>query len=89
MKRFIDLRGQVFNDDDLPIEQQEPLFAFFCTVTDTFTQLNGVQTWGTASELRTDYELQVGKLDADFERLWGLLPNWVLAVEPSDPAATE
>ena len=54
MKRFIDLRGQIYCDDGLPIEKQEPIFAFFCTITDEFEKFNGNQEWGNKADFIAD-----------------------------------
>lgn len=78
MKRFIDLRGQVFADDDLPKNEQTPCFAFFDTIVDRFEMFDGAQTWVSFKDFTEDYRSDVGKLDAVYERLKGLTPEWVL-----------
>lgn len=81
MKRFIDLRGQVYNDDDLPIDQQTPCFAYFCTVVDKFETFGGCQTWSSFHDFTSDYLEHVGSLDEGYARLAGLTPAWALAID--------
>lgn len=76
MKRFIDLRGQVFSDDDLPLAEQEPCFAFYCTSIDKFETFSGNQCWTGLADFTDDYTYQNGVLDATYERLLSLMPEW-------------
>jgi chloramphenicol O-acetyltransferase len=74
MKRFIDLRGQIYNDDYLPKDEQEPVFAFYCTSTDTFEQFkSGVQTWESIEDFKEDF---TGDITL-YNRLMNLIPGWV------------
>lgn len=80
MKRFVDLRGQIYNDDDLPEDEQEPVFAFFCTSRDMFHNFNGDQTWDSIADFQESYgcdrkpETQGMEL---YDRLFNLIPSWV------------
>ena len=81
MKRFIDLRGQIYDDNDLPLDEQEICFAFFCTVTDSFDEYNGAQMWESIEDFKNDFNyLHSGsqdKLNRLLNRLLNLMPNWV------------
>lgn len=80
MKRFIDLRGQVYNDDDLPPEEQTPCFAFFCTSTDRFETFNASQEWGSIEEFTEDFDAHdhpAFGAEALKDRLLNLVPSWV------------
>ena len=48
MLRFIDLKGQITED--------ESDFAWFDTVTDKFVEVNGCETWKTWTDFVDDYE---------------------------------
>lgn len=67
MIRFIDLRGQVYNDDDLPKEKQKMIFAFFDTCTDLFIDFNGSYVWESRADFVWDYRKEV-KEKHEFER---------------------
>lgn len=78
MMRFIDLRGQINTEIDdsgepLPIEEQEPHFAFYDTIPDSFVCLNGNYTWNSRNELLCDAAGSYGLST----RLLRLLPDWV------------
>lgn len=81
MKRFIDLRGQIFADEDLPPDQQRPCFAFYCTVTDSFETFFTSQTWSSYEDFRDDYASDRGNLDAGFDRLFALMPTWARTLQ--------
>ena len=49
MIRFINLTGQILIDDD------EPHFAWFDTITDEFMGFNGSQDWHTWDEFKEDF----------------------------------
>lgn len=80
MKRFIDLRGQIYNDDDLPKNEQTPVFAFFCTVRDQFETFGGEQNWESIEDFHIAYSCDK-KIETDnkelFKRLRNLIPDWV------------
>ena len=72
MIRFIDLGDQILEG------QRE--FAWFDTVTDTFEEVNGNQTWDTWEEFEEDYNADPNKhpLDPEFRplsRYRGLFPK--------------
>ncbi|KKL25929.1 hypothetical protein LCGC14_2400380 [marine sediment metagenome] len=48
MIRFINLTGQIFIDDP------EPHFAWFTTITDEFLEFNGSYEWNTWEECKED-----------------------------------
>ena len=78
MIRFIDLRGQMFNDDDLPKSEQATIFAFYDTITDRF-MLDG-QTWVSAEHFRAN---AAGRLPQDWLiRCLAALPDWALKDSP-------
>lgn len=78
MKRFIDLRGQIYNDDDLPKEEQEIVFAFFCTVKDEFLSFSNSYAWDCVDDFKRDYMLDYDTDDLIMlERLLALIPSWV------------
>lgn len=65
MIRFINLTGQ------LTLDESDPAFAFFDTVTDKFCTFQGFQTWDSIEEFKKDYE------GDDIERFLSLIPkNW-------------
>jgi len=66
MKRFIDLRGQLYDYDD-----DDTVFAWFDTITDRFEQFGEYQVWDTWSEFERDYD------GHQLERYRGLCPDWV------------
>ncbi len=70
MKRFIDLRGQILTADD------EPNFAFFCTVIDRFETFADTQEWRSLDEFIEDYkdEEKHGTYLSPLERYLGLIP---------------
>lgn len=76
MKRFIDLRGQIYHDDEDPIEQREPVFAFYCTVKGQFETFCGTQDWESKSDFIQDAQ-DAGLEPGQIERLVGLMPDWV------------
>lgn len=78
MKRFIDLRGQIYNDD-LPKDEQETCFAFYCTVKDHFETHSGTQQWENISDFKMDYHITVADDQSGLDRLLGLIPDWVPA----------
>lgn len=49
MIRFIDLTGQIYQDDN------EKSFAFFDTVRDKFCEFSGCQIWDDVQEFKDDY----------------------------------
>lgn len=79
MIRFIDLRGQINDatvDDDHPLglDQQEPMFAFYDTVGDTFVYFNQTCVWRTRDEFLDDVH-EAGNLGES--RYLRLMPDWV------------
>lgn len=77
MLRFIDLRGQVMNDDDLQVSDQWPLFAFFDTITDTFQRIGGDQVWSDRATFTACYESDPQGETRPLSRFIGLMPEWV------------
>lgn len=85
MKRFIDLRGQIYNDDDLPKKDQEPVFAFFCTTTDTFHKFSNEMEWDSIDGFKEAFtgDIKWATHNADgyslelLDRLLSLIPEWV------------
>lgn len=71
MIRFIDLRGQVYLDYDLPFAEQRPVFAFYDTVRDRFV---GCCSFESRSEFR-DY--MPGGDSELLRRCESLMPPWV------------
>lgn len=72
MIRFIDLGKQIGLDDEWPRE-----FAFFDTISDTFVDIGGEQTWASWDQLVTS-----GDGDSSFlRRLKSLCPSWVFTAE--------
>lgn len=69
MKRFIDLTDQI-NDD-------EKLFAFYCTVKDCFESFSGSQTWDSIEGFKADYS------GLELDRYLKLIPNNFFSVENS------
>lgn len=65
MKRFIDLRTQLYLTDDA----ENNAFAFFCTVRDKFETFTGSQTWSSKEEFLEDYD------GDDVERYLALIPE--------------
>ena len=53
--RFIDLGRQIGLDDQWPRE-----FAFYDTVTDTFVNFKGSETWETVDDFRYDFDPLMG-----------------------------
>jgi hypothetical protein len=51
MIRFIDLETQI---------NEEPEFAFYCTIKDRFLVFNGVSTWSNADDFTDDYNADDG-----------------------------
>lgn len=76
MKRFIDLRGQIYADDDLPEHLREPCFAFYCTVVDRFETFCGAQTFTSLADFQEAYFHEKGALDDPYGRLFNLMPEW-------------
>lgn len=76
MLRFIDLRYQGTGDR----------FAFYCTSSDTFEDLDGMQSWSTWEEFETDYEsIDPSKRPSlpPLTRYKRLCPRWVF-VSPTE-----
>ena len=71
MKRFIDLRGQII-DDEPP---HYPMFAFYDTVVDEFERINGESTWSDRTSFFRDCRLD-GR-ERDLSRYSPLIPGWV------------
>ncbi|HCM34119.1 hypothetical protein [Chryseobacterium sp.] len=63
MIRFIDLTGQIYQDDE------EKSFAFFDTVRDQFCEFSGCQRWDTVGEFKDDY------IGDDINRFLNLIPS--------------
>lgn len=61
MIRFIDLKKQ--------IQDEEPEFAFYCTVKDVFETFSHCQTWLSIDEFKQDYD------GDDLERYLQLIPE--------------
>ncbi|MFD2874056.1 hypothetical protein ACFS5N_16355 [Mucilaginibacter ximonensis] len=70
MIRFIDLRGQIYLDDD-------PCFAWFTTICDRFHTFNDNQHWNSLESFISDYKAQAAVQDiADpLERYLRLIPE--------------
>lgn len=61
MIRFIDLTGQIFIDDN------EPHFAWFTTITDEFLEFNGSCEWNTWKECEEDMRIMCIKDNMGFD----------------------
>lgn len=70
MLRFIDLRGQITDIEECPVE-----FAFFDTVTDTFCEFGGSVTWKSRKEFLDRLFEEVD--EQRFNRFARLVPEWV------------
>ena len=92
MIRFIDLRGQIVDDGDLPEDERSTDFAFFDTITDTFQRIGGHQVWGDSAEFVECYERDPQGPTRPLDRFLSLMPEWVLpkasATKPT-PSARE
>jgi hypothetical protein len=83
--RFIDLRGQILDEEDdagesLPIEKQQPDFAFFDTVTSHFIDFSGIQNFASRADFRDWYERSVHndpESSWTLDRFERLMPEWV------------
>lgn len=62
MKRFIDLTGQIQEDN-------KPIFAFFCTQIDQFELFNDTQIFETVDEFKEDFD------GIDIDRYLNLIPK--------------
>ena len=62
MKRFIDLTGQIQEDE-------KPMFAFFCTQIDQFESFNDSQLFETIEEFKEDFD------GIDIQRYLDLIPQ--------------
>lgn len=83
MIRFIDLRGQVFNDDDLPEAEREPLFAFYDTVTSRFLTFSRSQVWSSAGAFGLDHATEKpGSRCWPLARFTSLMPEWARKDSP-------
>ena len=60
MIRFINLTGQIFIDDD------EPHFAWFNTITSEFVKFNSSQDWHTWKEFKEDFLTDLKVLQYSF-----------------------
>lgn len=71
MIRFIDLRGQITDIEECPVE-----FTFFDTTTDTFVTIGGCTTWRSRQEFFGDAYVE-RFTDERMARFAKLLPEWV------------
>ncbi len=68
MIRFINLKGQIYLED-------EPCFAFYNTITDEFITLIGNQTWDDWKEFEKDYYSSNITHNWDIDRFKSLIPE--------------
>ena len=79
MIRFIDLRGQIYLDDEDPKEKQEPIFAFYDTTVDQFVGWDQYYIWGSRTGFATDFWYYAGWRGIELERFLNLMHGWVPA----------
>ena len=72
MIRFIDLRGQIYFDDDY---KNSPCFAFFDTIVDRFMTFGDTQTWYGWEEFRKSYNFYAHMRDLGIKRYKHLIPK--------------
>lgn len=79
MKRFIDLRGQIYCDNDLPVGEQHPEFAWFDTRVSDFEKFDDGVTFDSWEEFESYYTTAIerGEAHAEIERYKRLCPEWV------------
>lgn len=77
MIRFIDLRGQIYLDDEEPKAEQEPVFAFYDTVMDQFVGWDQCFVWDSIEDFRADFCFFGGWRNDFLSRYLVLLPDWV------------
>ena len=74
---FIDLCGKLY---DLPVDEQEPAFAFWDTVVSRFVQdKHGYQVWNSFFEFKVNMPHT-----ADFARFKRLYPEWAVDRDPGE-----
>ena len=83
MKRFLDLRGQIYLDDDLPTSEQTVVFAFYDTGTDRIESFDDDQVFESWSAFVASYNAAAmrGATTTPLERYRSLSPKWVFVGE--------
>jgi hypothetical protein len=87
MKRFLDLRGQIYLDDDLPADEQHVVFAFYDTRTDQIESFDGDQVFESWSDFTASYSAAAmrGEMMSSLERYRSLSPAWVFIEDAMSP----
>jgi hypothetical protein len=85
MKRFLDLRGQIYLDDDLPLEERYVVFAFYDTSSDKIESFDDEQVFESWQDFEHAFTFEAARKDlSDLERYRGLCPEWVFVKKAAD-----